>query len=161
MYGTGSLILQLSGQDHHYDQQVPLMCFIQCLWENLQVLLEIQNTLHPLQISMQHALSCSLPFFFFFLTVAQIQHRKWREAPSHCLAIWRIHRDESWASDRPSLTCLFASEGAVHLRTSVSEAIHLRTSTSVCGEQSCFVCVHLRANSVCLSDWAFLTTVVD
>lgn len=30
-----------------------------------------------------------------------------------------------------------------------SGAVHLKTSTSVCGEQSCCVCVHLHANSVC------------
>lgn len=40
-YGRGSLNLQLSGQDHHCNQQVPLMCFVQCLWENLQILLEM------------------------------------------------------------------------------------------------------------------------
>lgn len=64
-YRRGSPNLQLSGQDHHSDQQVPFMCGIQCLWENLQVLLEMQNTLHPLHISLQQSYmdltpSCSL-----------------------------------------------------------------------------------------------------
>lgn len=121
-YRRGSPNLQLSGQDHHSNQQVPFMCGIQCLWENLQVLLEMQNTLHPLHISLQQsymdlAPSCSLflrMFVGFFFTVAQIQYKVERSTlhHCHCLASWRIHRDKSWASDRPSLPGLFTSEGA-------------------------------------------------
>lgn len=55
---------------------------------------------------------CFFAFLFFlqwprFNTVSGEKH-----SILHCLAIWRIHRDRSWASDRPSLTCLFASEGS-------------------------------------------------
>lgn len=47
------------------------MSFVQCLWENLQILLEMQNTLHPLQISLQQsymglATSCTLLLCIFF-----------------------------------------------------------------------------------------------
>lgn len=59
-----------------------------------------------------HLPFASLRLFFFlqwprFNTVSGEKH-----SILHCLAIWRIHRDRSWASDRPSLTCLFASEGS-------------------------------------------------
>lgn len=133
-YRRGSPNLQLSGQDHHSDQQVPFMCGIQCLWENLQVLLEMQNTLHPLHISLQQsymdlAPSCSLflRMFVGFFSRWPRFNTKWKEALSTIAIVWHLGE---------------------FTETVNSGAVHLTTSTSFCGEQSCCVCVHLPANSL-------------
>lgn len=98
--------------------------------------------------------SCShLPFasLQFFFHSGPDSHSKWREAPSHCLATWRIHR-ETRAGHRTGP----ASHVYLLVKDLASGPVHLRTSTNVC-VQLCANCVF----QTCLSDWAFLTTVVD
>lgn len=91
--------------------------------------------------------SCShLPFasLQFFFHSGPDSHSKWREAPSHYLATWRIHR-ETRAGHRTGP----ASHVYLLVKDLASGPVHLRTSTNVCGEQSCHVCVQLCANCVC------------
>lgn len=89
-------------------------------------------------------LPLALCFFAVFFHSGPDSHSKWREAPSHCLATWRIHR-ETRAGHRTGP----ASHVYLLVKDLASGPVHLRTSTNVCGEQSCHVCVQLCANCVC------------
>lgn len=82
--------LQLSGQDHHCDQQVPFMYFIQCLWENLQVPLEMQSALHPLHISLQQSYMHPLALCFFAFFFSQWPRFNTESREKHHPIVWQL-----------------------------------------------------------------------